>query len=91
MSYKFKYHFIRDCHSTFVHELPEGDQIIAVYASKYFEWARAGLKMEGRILKPGTAFYALGYIRRSMPDVIGEGETKEEAVDNLLSIVLTND
>jgi len=90
VSYKFKYHIIRDGYSTFVHELPEGDQVIAVYARQYFEWMRAGLKMEGKILKSDTAFYAFGYVRRTMPNVIGEGKTKEEAVDNLLAIVLTH-
>lgn len=84
--HEFKYHFVKDMHSTIIPELPDSDKVIVVYDKKYFEYSSCNLDL--KVLQPDTLYYAFGLLREHMPSAVGEGKTKNEAVNDLLSMVL---
>lgn len=75
----------RDCFSTFVEELPKGEQVVKVYDVGYFYQTAEVMGFKTRIHKAATEYYAIVYLRVETPSVIGEGATKDSAVEDLLS------
>jgi len=89
MEYDFKYHKFTRSYSTVINELPQVDNVVSVYPENYWSTCKHGLERSDEQLEESTQFFAFVSMRRELPNNVGQGQTKEQAVTDLLEQLAT--
>ena len=87
--YKYNHHWFKDFHSTRIEGLPHDEDVVAVYDRHYWETFSLTRGISKK-LKRDSRYFSYVRLREQTPNVFGEGQTMDSAVDSLVDGLLSN-